>query len=294
MKKCVGAFIVLAMFVFGCATDRGVWRDTLKKNTIQAYQEYLSKYPNGAFRYYAKKQMEYLIEKQDYNQADSVGNMESYESFLKKHPNGAYAFPARQKIAALVEERTWQKARQDNIFKSYSDYLSSYPRGKHAEEARKAIPNLYFLSDTQISQIESQQRTSVPNVEGLENVEKLLFNGANCIDGDGHWTNIARGRKIYDILKHHNSKLLTEGMTCVVLMQVNRLRVLFLVVKLGISGTQTALNDLLMKYGDKEMAEDYLNCGSKELHEGGAAWARANGYFIFSGYGSHRVSWGSF
>ena len=59
-------------------------------------------------------------------------------------------------------------------------------------------------------------------------------------------------------------------------------------------GTQSPLNDLLMKYGDKSMAEDYINSGSKELHEGGAAWARANGYSIRAGPGSHRVGWGSF
>jgi hypothetical protein len=54
------------------------------------------------------------------------------------------------------------------------------------------------------------------------------------------------------------------------------------------------LNDLLLVHGDKSMAEDYLNAGSKELHDGGAAWARANGYTIKSGFGSSRVSWGSF
>jgi hypothetical protein len=65
-----------------------------------------------------------------------------------------------------------------------------------------------------------------------------------------------------------------------------------LVVKLGVPGTQKALNDLLMEYGDEEMAEDYLNCGSNELYDGGVAWAEANGYYILTSFGSHRVSGG--
>jgi hypothetical protein len=50
---------------------------------------------------------------------------------------------------------------------------------------------------------------------------------------------------------------------------------------------------LLMRYGDKPLAEDYLNCGRSELGDAAGAWGTAHGYSIRSGYGSHRVKWGS-
>lgn len=41
-------------------------------------------------------------------------------------------------------------------------------------------------------------------------------------------------------------------------MDIDRDRVLFLVAKLGITGTEDPLNDLLLQYGDKKMAEAFM------------------------------------
>jgi hypothetical protein len=53
------------------------------------------------------------------------------------------------------------------------------------------------------------------------------------------------------------------------------------------------LRELLLLYGDKALAEDYLNCGRVEMHDAAAAWGRAHGYNIQTGAGSNRVRWGS-
>jgi len=53
------------------------------------------------------------------------------------------------------------------------------------------------------------------------------------------------------------------------------------------------LRSLLLRYGDINLAEDYLNCGNNELYDAGCEWGRRNGYNIGTGYGSHRVQWGS-
>jgi hypothetical protein len=51
--------------------------------------------------------------------------------------------------------------------------------------------------------------------------------------------------------------------------------------------------ELLEGYGDKMLAEDYLNCGQPDLDSAGRRWASARGYGVHSGYGSHRATWGS-
>ena len=50
---------------------------------------------------------------------------------------------------------------------------------------------------------------------------------------------------------------------------------------------------LIEGYGDKTLAEDYLNCGQPDLGNAGRSWARTRGYNIDTGSGSHRATWGS-
>jgi hypothetical protein len=51
--------------------------------------------------------------------------------------------------------------------------------------------------------------------------------------------------------------------------------------------------ELLEGYGDRSLAEDYLNCGQPDLDEAGRTWAHKRGYNIGTGQGSHRARWGS-
>lgn len=52
--------------------------------------------------------------------------------------------------------------------------------------------------------------------------------------------------------------------------------------------------DLLDGYGDKRLAEDYMNCGQPDLGGAGQEWAVKHGYSVKAGEnGSHRAAWGS-
>jgi hypothetical protein len=63
-------------------------------------------------------------------------------------------------------------------------------------------------------------------------------------------------------------------------------------IRLGDSSRIPELINLLNRFGDVSLAEDYINCGQDQLYEAGASWGRANGYSISTGNGSHRVQWG--
>jgi len=52
------------------------------------------------------------------------------------------------------------------------------------------------------------------------------------------------------------------------------------------------LRNLLLRFGDKTLAEDYLNCGNGKLYNAACEWCKQNSYNIGSGNGSHRVRWG--
>jgi len=53
------------------------------------------------------------------------------------------------------------------------------------------------------------------------------------------------------------------------------------------------LINLLNRFGNVTLAEDYMNCGQSTLSDAGCAWGRAHGYKCTTGSGSHRVKWGS-
>ena len=65
-------------------------------------------------------------------------------------------------------------------------------------------------------------------------------------------------------------------------------------IRAGDASRIPELRELLHRYGDKSLAEDYLNCGRFELEKIGREWAEIHGYNVGTGMsGSHRVEWGS-
>jgi len=124
--------------------------------------------------------------------------------------------------------------------------------------------------------------------------EQLIILAVNYLDDNANWTDRSRGRELYDALKGMDGDLVTKALVQQVQNSNHRLQVLFLSVKLGIPGSEEALNQVLLNHGNQAMAEDYLNSGSSMLYEGGRQWANARGYEILTGPGSHRTSWGQF
>lgn len=125
-------------------------------------------------------------------------------------------------------------------------------------------------------------------------IDNLVHKGAGYLSDEADWIDIDEGRRIYNILKTVKGEVVVDSLARHVLKPEIRLRALFLGVKLGIPGTEERLNKILVKRGDKRMAEDFLNSGSQKLYDGGREWANEHGYFIRSGMGSHRVTWGQF
>jgi hypothetical protein len=159
-----------------------------------------------------------------------------------------------------------------------------------------------------------------PKVNEPKVVDCIINTGAMLLTDNAEWIDRNEARDVYDLLKQYNNETIVSGLVRKVIQyggtsapapaqpklaideplrkviqnEASRLHVLFLSVKLGIPGSQERLNKVLDDLGDKAMAEDFLNSGSSELHEGGKQWANNHGYHIMSGMGSHRVSWGNF
>ncbi len=61
----------------------------------------------------------------------------------------------------------------------------------------------------------------------------------------------------------------------------------------GEKDSEAVLIKVLNKYGTKDMAQDFLNCGNSLLENAGREWAKTNGYSIKPGSGSSGAIWGN-
>jgi hypothetical protein len=71
-------------------------------------------------------------------------------------------------------------------------------------------------------------------------------------------------------------------------------RVVTLAVRLGVPGSETVLAGLLSRFGDRTMAEIFLNCGSPELRTASEIWAAAHGFTLIRAYRNQLATWGRF
>ena len=127
-----------------------------------------------------------------------------------------------------------------------------------------------------------------------EIIDWLVNYSANLLTTYGNWTDFYKARKFYDVLKKIEPNLIVDSLTRHLFKSEIRLRILFLGIKLGIPDSEEKFINVLEKDGDRSMAEDFLNSGSSKLREGAKKWAKEHGYFVSTGSGSHRASWGKF
>lgn len=158
-------------------------------------------------------------------------------------------------------------------------------------------------ADTTRRLLERDADTRIRNTFGLvademarlPEIEALVVSTAKLIDRNGQWKNRRKGRKGYNRLRRRKNLQVVNSIVLKVIHSEDiRLQVLLLAVKLGIPGSENILTDVLKDHGDKAMAEDFLNSGSRALASGARAWAKAHGYDVHSGPGSHRSAWGYF
>ena len=137
-KRCIFFFffiiIISTTFLSCCASDEKAWQTAVAENTIESYEEYLEKYPEGIFVEEAMEAIDELM----WEKAVEKNTIESYQEYLKKQPEGKYL----KEAVEIIKELTWQAAEADNTVDSFRDYLDKYPEGKYKVEAVEAIEEL--------------------------------------------------------------------------------------------------------------------------------------------------------
>ena len=110
------AFVLLVV-VLGCATTTSVWHKTQELNTIQAYQEFLRKYPQSEFTEDANRRIENLA----WEDALQANTGPAYLTFLDMCPSSDHL----PEVITFFEKNAVQ---QDNYFISeFKDLMGKNP-----------------------------------------------------------------------------------------------------------------------------------------------------------------------
>lgn len=273
------------------------YRAAAKKNTVESYAKFIEQHPKGKYANRAKRKKQALLKSAilksakvgdadvvrrlikagaDINTTDRFGNTPLHLAIDNRNP----------RVANLLIE---DGADIDAVgaFGNTPLHLSLYSGQDDtttrllAKGADKRIRNKYGL-------VADEMRR-------LPEIEHLVVSTARLIDRNGRWKQKREGRSGYNRLRRRKNMYVVNSIILKVIYRDDiRLQVLLLAVKLGIPGSEQNLTDVLQDYGNRPMAEDFLNSGSGALASGARAWAAAHGYSVHSGPGSHRSTWGRF
>jgi hypothetical protein len=105
------------------------WDKDVQANTAESYQDYLRRYPQGAYASTAREERAFLTI--DRNVPASL------DAYVRDYPTSRH----RAEIDRLREELAWQRA-QKNDEGSLNAFISAFPHGRHADTAKAKLTDL--------------------------------------------------------------------------------------------------------------------------------------------------------
>jgi len=173
MKRSIWFNLVIALLIVGCATRQSRWEAAKSANTIEAYEEFLVRYPVGEFAQKAQESLEEL----EFQKALTEDTAKAYLKFLSKHSLGDLADRARKRLA-------YRYARDKDTIHAYRKFLRMYPQGEPADKARSRLTALLEVhGSAKIIKVNVEQSgdISLP----FENLSQELWEyaGVNVVKG---------------------------------------------------------------------------------------------------------------
>jgi hypothetical protein len=150
--------LLLALTILGgngCNNPDKDWKDAEAKNTIAAYERFLSNHPGHA-------KAKVAIARIDWGKAKQKNTIEAYETFVSKHPNDVNAIEASSRLEELNRPLDWQKAKSEGSINAYQEFLTKHPNGDYSEIAKRELSKLLLP-------IEFNKAISLNTIDGYIN-----------------------------------------------------------------------------------------------------------------------------
>jgi len=129
--------------------------EALRLDTQEAYQDYLTRFPNGVHIEASQQRLTDLAaDEQAWNEVQRLDSEEAYQDYVARFPNGAHLKVVQQRLADLAaDDAAWNEAQWLGTEEAYQDYLRRFPQGKHVDAARQRVADLencqFSSSDTE-------------------------------------------------------------------------------------------------------------------------------------------------
>ena len=115
------------------SSEAVIWKKATKLHTPQAYNEYLTLFPEGKNADAAKDGLA-AVESDWWNEISIAPTAESLNSYLAIYPNGQYVYDAK----SLLNDIDWLETCRINTQEAYITYRDNNP-GKHTKEISEIL-----------------------------------------------------------------------------------------------------------------------------------------------------------
>ena len=100
----LAAFMVFALFI-GCSNPERAYQKAKDENTIEAYKEFVEKFPESEKVDSAKTKIRELRHESAYKKAKNENTIKAYEEFIKEFPESEKVDSFKMKLRALRPEQ---------------------------------------------------------------------------------------------------------------------------------------------------------------------------------------------
>jgi outer membrane protein assembly factor BamD (BamD/ComL family) len=133
------------------------WSHASTLGTIDAYQRFLSKYPNDPHAVAARSLIATLQDERAWTTAQIASSIQGYQQYLRTEPNGAHVQIAREEIVTRERDAAWQRAQTSDTARSLQAFINKYPSSSEADEARDRLKLMSYRA--QFETARSERRT---------------------------------------------------------------------------------------------------------------------------------------
>jgi len=116
------------------------WEQTQSLNSIEAYQDFIKKYPQGKYVESAKQELAQL----EFVKAKELNTITAYEDFIKKTSNKQLINEAKIQIVNIQEQEEFIKVKETKSFIDILNFLGKYPGSIHEKELKQLFEKLSY------------------------------------------------------------------------------------------------------------------------------------------------------
>ena len=150
---------LFATFCLGlCACEGMALHDARLKDTPEAYETFLTDYPESAEAVALRERIDELR----FQQAVELGTAAAFQTYLSRHPQGASSAQAH----TAAEQAAFREAAAVGTAAALESYLSDHPKGASADTAKGLLDRVLYRDRVNVRELRVEQVNLGGNSDG--------------------------------------------------------------------------------------------------------------------------------